>query len=156
VLAGRSGKSVVVTSNLQRAIETAAIALWGRLQRTGEQVHVLSDLQEVSRNVDTMSLSDSAGLPPLLTLRDALAAPAFDPAKLLEAPCRVPSPVLSGHAASRAPACTRVPRRAPAGGSGGGADAARGGGGAGVGEPGAEACAGEGARAHPALRGMVL
>ena len=55
VLAGRGGKSVVVTSNLQRAIETAAIALWGRLQRTGEQVHVLSDLQEVSRNVDTMS-----------------------------------------------------------------------------------------------------
>jgi hypothetical protein len=27
-------------SNLQRAIETVVIGLWGRLQRSGEQVHL--------------------------------------------------------------------------------------------------------------------
>jgi len=57
ILRGTEGKSILVTSNLQRAIETVSISFWGRLQRSGEKVHVLSDLQEISRNVDTMSLS---------------------------------------------------------------------------------------------------
>lgn len=49
--------SVLATSNLRRSASTAAIALAERLRRTGEAVAVLSSLQEVSPNVDTLALA---------------------------------------------------------------------------------------------------
>ena len=53
--------SVIVASNLLRAIETITIALADRLVVTGEQIYVRSELQEISRNFDAISL-----LPPLM------------------------------------------------------------------------------------------
>ena len=52
-----AGASVVVASNLRRAMATVALGLQDRLARTGEKIAVLSCLQEISRNVDTLSLS---------------------------------------------------------------------------------------------------
>jgi len=53
-----SMSSVVVSSNLRRAVSTACISLWPRLKATGERVIVLSALQEMTRNVDTQSLTE--------------------------------------------------------------------------------------------------
>merc|ERR1711990_1378455 len=56
--------SVVVSSQLRRAIVTAVIGLWPRfMKRTNEQVHLLSDLQEGSRNVDCVPLSNAGEVP---------------------------------------------------------------------------------------------
>jgi len=60
-----SQPSVLATSNLRRAAATTAVALAERLRRTGEPVHVLSSLQEISPNVDTLTLSVPYGPPPL-------------------------------------------------------------------------------------------
>jgi hypothetical protein len=57
ILRGTSGNSIVVASTLRRAVATTTLALWPRLERTGEKVHLLSFCQEISRNVDTASLS---------------------------------------------------------------------------------------------------
>lgn len=57
--------SVIVSSNLRRAIATTTVGLWSRLVRTKEQIMVLSSLQEISRNVDTKALAPRAGLPDL-------------------------------------------------------------------------------------------
>ena len=57
--------SVVCASNLRRAIQTAGIGLSERLRRTGEQVHVLTSLQEISPNVDALSITP-AKTPPSL------------------------------------------------------------------------------------------
>mmetsp|Transcript_42232 Transcript_42232/g.105549 ORF Transcript_42232/g.105549 Transcript_42232/m.105549 type:complete len:352 (+) Transcript_42232:67-1122(+) len=84
ILRGTEGRSILVSSNLQRALETVAIGFWGRLQRTGERIHILSDLQETSANVDTMSLSKPKGLPPLLALGAALEYPQFEADKRFE------------------------------------------------------------------------
>eukprot|EP00282_Hemiselmis_andersenii_P014404 CAMPEP_0114137502 /NCGR_PEP_ID=MMETSP0043_2-20121206/15808_1 /TAXON_ID=464988 /ORGANISM="Hemiselmis andersenii, Strain CCMP644" /LENGTH=351 /DNA_ID=CAMNT_0001231379 /DNA_START=14 /DNA_END=1069 /DNA_ORIENTATION=+ len=84
ILRGMEGKSILISSNLQRALETMAIGFWGRLQRTGERIHILSDLQETSANVDTMSLSKPKGLPPLLSLGAALDYPQFEADKRFE------------------------------------------------------------------------
>ncbi|KNC82583.1 hypothetical protein SARC_05134 [Sphaeroforma arctica JP610] len=56
-LDGPSHKSVLVCSNLRRAIATATLGLRDRIQRTGEKIHMLSCLQEISRNVDTIALA---------------------------------------------------------------------------------------------------
>ena len=55
--------SVIVASNLLRAIETITIALADRLVVTGEQIYVRSELQEISRNFDAISLSPPLMLP---------------------------------------------------------------------------------------------
>lgn len=55
--------SVIVSSNLRRALATTTLGLWNRLDKTGEKVVVLSSLQEVSRNIDTASLSDAKSVP---------------------------------------------------------------------------------------------
>lgn len=98
--------SVVVTSNLRRAAQTAVVALWARFTpldpnddddlgyddlddngsigsgdgggRVGhpEAIKVLSALQEVSRNVDTLSLTDMQSPVPLQGVQAALALPA--------------------------------------------------------------------------------
>ena len=57
--------SVIVTSNLRRAISTVTTALWDRLYANNEKVLLLSALQEISLNVDTKALSDAKGLPDL-------------------------------------------------------------------------------------------
>jgi broad specificity phosphatase PhoE len=57
--------SVVAASNLRRAIQTAGIGLSERLRRTGEQVHVLTCLQEISPNVDALSITPAGAQPSL-------------------------------------------------------------------------------------------
>lgn len=52
-------KSIVVSSNLRRAINTAAITSASRLAVSGERLHVLSCLQEIGENVDTLALSQA-------------------------------------------------------------------------------------------------
>lgn len=66
VLSALSGKnpelaasSIVATSSLRRAVATTTLALFPRIERTGEKIHVLSSLQEISRNPDTYALSDA-------------------------------------------------------------------------------------------------
>lgn len=56
--------SMVVASNLRRAIDTARIASAARLELPGEQIHVLSCLQEIGRNVDTLAISDAYAIEP--------------------------------------------------------------------------------------------
>mmetsp|Transcript_6473 Transcript_6473/g.5716 ORF Transcript_6473/g.5716 Transcript_6473/m.5716 type:complete len:680 (+) Transcript_6473:943-2982(+) len=48
-----SNNSIVVTSNLRRAISTAVIALWDRFGANKECIHILPCLQELGMNVDT-------------------------------------------------------------------------------------------------------
>eukprot|EP00123_Amoebidium_parasiticum_P001506 comp12615_c0_seq1/m.7652 comp12615_c0_seq1/g.7652 ORF comp12615_c0_seq1/g.7652 comp12615_c0_seq1/m.7652 type:complete len:354 (-) comp12615_c0_seq1:394-1455(-) len=50
-------KSLLVAANLRRAIATATLVLQDRLQRTSEKLLILSALQEISRNVDTIALA---------------------------------------------------------------------------------------------------
>lgn len=50
-------KSLIVTSNLRRAMETALIGLGPRVSTTREKIVVDSALQEASRNVDALSFS---------------------------------------------------------------------------------------------------
>lgn len=65
VLKGLEGESVLVASNLRRALSTATIGFWARLQRTQEKIHILSCLQEVSTNVDCVALAKPQGYPEL-------------------------------------------------------------------------------------------
>jgi len=66
VLLGRSASSsVLVVSNLRRAIETIVLGLWARLMTTGEKIVILPDLQEMSRNVDTVALTGAGEAPSL-------------------------------------------------------------------------------------------
>ena len=55
--------SVIVVSNLRRAIATTTVAFYPRLQQTNEKILILSSLQEISRNVDTYALSGVKGIP---------------------------------------------------------------------------------------------
>lgn len=52
-----SDSSVIVSSSLRRAIATTTVGLWPRVYKTGEKIHILSSLQEMSRNIDTYALS---------------------------------------------------------------------------------------------------
>ncbi|KAF1334699.1 Histidine phosphatase superfamily, clade-1, partial [Globisporangium splendens] len=56
--------SVIVTSNLRRSIDTARIASAARLELPGEKIHVLSSLQEIGRNIDTLTISDAYAIKP--------------------------------------------------------------------------------------------
>ena len=47
----------IVSSTLRRSMNTVTIALQDRIMRNREKVETLSSLQEISRNVDTISLS---------------------------------------------------------------------------------------------------
>ena len=60
ILAGEGAeadKSIVVSSPLRRAVSTVAIALHDRLAKRKEKVKLLSSLQEVSFNPDTLCLA---------------------------------------------------------------------------------------------------
>lgn len=71
--------ALVVSSNLRRALQTAVVALQDRLLRTEDVVHVHSSLQEISTNVDTVSILPPNALPTLPRIPDLLQAPAtFD------------------------------------------------------------------------------
>lgn len=69
--------SVIVTSNLRRAISTVVLSLWPRLQRTKEKVLILSSLQEFSRNVDTRALAEPKSIPELGRISEALSDEGF-------------------------------------------------------------------------------
>ncbi|EEY57801.1 uncharacterized protein PITG_00383 [Phytophthora infestans T30-4] len=56
--------SVVVASNLRRTIDTARIASASRLEVPGERIHVLSCLQEIGRNFDTLAISQPHTIQP--------------------------------------------------------------------------------------------
>jgi broad specificity phosphatase PhoE len=57
-LRGHSSRSsVIVSSQLRRAVATTTVALWPRVHKTHEKIHILSSLQEISRNVDTYAVS---------------------------------------------------------------------------------------------------
>jgi hypothetical protein len=61
---GGSGSSLVLaSSNLRRAAETLAVALAGVPAAAPRRVHVLSCLQELSRNIDAMSLAPPRAAP---------------------------------------------------------------------------------------------
>ena len=70
-------RSVVCSSNLRRAAQTVALGLRSRLDRSREKVHLLSALQEISTNVDTLSITPARDAPRELgggvpaSLRDA-------------------------------------------------------------------------------------
>jgi hypothetical protein len=89
-IGGLGGKSVVVSSNLRRCIETAIIGLWGRFGRPStppsaqQQLVIMSDLQEASANVDTYSLSKPMRAPPLTQLAKIMDVPADRVTKMLE------------------------------------------------------------------------
>lgn len=58
--------SVIATSNLRRAAQTVALGLRTRLERNGdEKMHCLSSLQEISTNIDTLSITPSHKAPRL-------------------------------------------------------------------------------------------
>mmetsp|Transcript_17643 Transcript_17643/g.25444 ORF Transcript_17643/g.25444 Transcript_17643/m.25444 type:complete len:353 (+) Transcript_17643:1076-2134(+) len=57
--------SIIVSSSLRRAIATTTLSLWNRISQTGEKIHILSSLQEMSRNVDTYALSTANSCPDL-------------------------------------------------------------------------------------------
>ena len=74
--------SVITSSNLRRAAQTAVVALWGRIGPGNSggggggggaaKVKVLSCLQEISRNVDTLSLTPAEAPVPLQGVAEAL------------------------------------------------------------------------------------
>ncbi len=65
LIVGKKDSSIVVSSNLRRAISTTTIALWPRVHQTGEKITILSSLQEISRNIDTKALSSLHKIPDL-------------------------------------------------------------------------------------------
>jgi len=54
--------SIIVASNLRRSIDTARIASASRLDVPGEKINVLSCLQEIGRNIDTLAISEAYGI----------------------------------------------------------------------------------------------
>jgi broad specificity phosphatase PhoE len=55
------GSSQLVSSNLRRAISTMAVGFQERLSRTGDQILILPQLQEISRNPDALSITPPHG-----------------------------------------------------------------------------------------------
>lgn len=54
--------SMIVTSTLRRAIATTTLAMWPRVEQNKEKIHLLSCLQEMSRNIDTFQLAPAKGI----------------------------------------------------------------------------------------------
>merc|ERR1712202_73991 len=50
-------KTKIITSNLRRAITTTIIALYDRLELSSEKLHTMSELQEITRNVDSFCIT---------------------------------------------------------------------------------------------------
>ncbi|CAN0012610.1 unnamed protein product, partial [Phaeothamnion confervicola] len=60
---GDTATVVLGTSNLRRAIVTGLVVLWERLRRTREKFFVLSSLQEITFNIDGVSLLEAGEVP---------------------------------------------------------------------------------------------
>jgi len=76
VLRGSSSStSLICASNLRRCIQTTTTIMWPRLQRTKEKIHICSSLQEISRNVDTKSLTDRKEIPDVSRLAKFIDGP---------------------------------------------------------------------------------
>lgn len=73
-LRGEGPPSVVVSSNLRRALQTTTVALWPRIENKGDKVVILSSCQEISRNIDTKALSARKEVPDLSRLEGHCAA----------------------------------------------------------------------------------
>lgn len=82
IMNGEGESSVLVASNLRRAIATAVIGIKHRFQR-GEKLHVLSSLQEITFNVDGMGLAESGTSPNLKALYNQFPS-GFDPKKTFD------------------------------------------------------------------------
>jgi len=66
ILQGDSSEpSLIVNSNLRRAISTCTLGLKKRLQKTNEKVKIMSSLQEISRNIDAMAIAGPNEIPDL-------------------------------------------------------------------------------------------
>ena len=76
--------SVIVASNLRRAIATTTVAFWSRLMRSKEQIMILSCLQEISRNVDTKALAPRSALPDLSRIAEYIEHGEFVPESLYD------------------------------------------------------------------------
>lgn len=65
IVRGDVGESVVVSSILRRAISTGVLCLSTRLLKTksSDKVQLMTSLQEISRNVDTLSLTSARAYP---------------------------------------------------------------------------------------------
>eukprot|EP00927_Polykrikos_kofoidii_P040440 TRINITY_DN34571_c0_g1_i1.p1 TRINITY_DN34571_c0_g1~~TRINITY_DN34571_c0_g1_i1.p1 ORF type:complete len:484 (+),score=84.27 TRINITY_DN34571_c0_g1_i1:63-1454(+) len=64
--------SVLVSSNLRRAVSTGCISLWQRISNKRERIILLPSLQEMSPNVDTASIAKPFSLPETSTLTSIL------------------------------------------------------------------------------------
>ena len=58
-------RSILVGSNLRRAVATIAIGFWDRIARTREKIIVHSALQEMARNVDAYAIARRGEAVPL-------------------------------------------------------------------------------------------
>jgi len=56
-------KTKIITSNLRRAITTTIIALYDRLEKSSEKLHTMSELQEITRNVDSFCITPIGSSP---------------------------------------------------------------------------------------------
>lgn len=64
ILRGDSTESsIIVSSNLRRALSTVAIGLWERLDKTGERILIHSACQEISRNIDCQASAEAGAIP---------------------------------------------------------------------------------------------
>lgn len=85
ILRGESGSSLLVTSNLRRAIATAVIGLADRLRVGREKMYVVSSLQEISKNPDALALAKPKKLPDLNALDDQMLKQGFSAYTALDA-----------------------------------------------------------------------
>jgi len=73
IMRGDVGESIVVSSILRRSISTGMLALSTRLLKTNpktDQIQLMTSLQEISRNVDTLSLTP-ARMTPQVPLKES-------------------------------------------------------------------------------------
>ncbi len=64
ILRGDSTESsIIVCSNLRRALQTLAIGLWERLDKTNERILIHSACQEISRNIDCQASAEAGTIP---------------------------------------------------------------------------------------------
>ena len=86
VIVGVRGRSVIVSSNLRRAVNTTVNALWCRLRAKSEKVVIHSALQEMARNVDTYALASGRGeLVPTQNLAKELGLSELDSSAIMDA-----------------------------------------------------------------------
>lgn len=87
-IVGLQGRSIIVSSNLRRAVNTTVHALWCRLSNTAgtEKVLIHSALQEMARNVDTYALASNKGdVVPTGTLAKELGVKTIDASAMFDA-----------------------------------------------------------------------